>query len=57
MASGLEVRTKMLMMDGILAIQAGGSPRLIEQQLLTYLAPKERDALAAAKEASKKKAA
>ncbi len=56
-ASGLEVRTKMLMMDGILAIQAGGSPRLIEQQLLTYLAPKERDALAAAKDASKKKAA
>ncbi|NNN14253.1 MAG: motility protein A [Acidimicrobiaceae bacterium] len=56
-SSGLEVRTRLLMVDGIMAIQAGGSPRLIEQQLLTYLAPKEREVIMAAKEANKKKAA
>jgi chemotaxis protein MotA len=55
--SEIEVRTRLLIVDGILAIQSGSSPRLLEQQLMTYLAPKERDAIDAAKEASKKKAA
>ncbi len=55
--SDIEVRTRYLIVDGILAIQAGASPRLLEQQLLTYLAPKERAIVEAAREASKKKAA
>ncbi|MDA8196413.1 MAG: motility protein A [Actinomycetota bacterium] len=52
----LEVKGKQLVLDGILAIQGGLAPRIVEQQLLTYLAPKEREAIEAAK-ASKKKAA
>lgn len=55
--SDIEIRTKRLIVDGILAIQAGASPRLLEQQLLTYLAPKERAVLEAQRAASKKKAA
>lgn len=55
--SDIEVRTKYLIVDGILAIQSGSSPRLLEQQLLTYLAPKERQAIEASKPAAKKKAA
>ena len=54
--SDIEVRTKFLIVDGILAIQSGSSPRLLEQQLLTYLAPKEREAVEAAKEAAKEAA-
>lgn len=53
----LEVKAKQLTLDGILAIQEGSAPRIVEQQLLTYLAPKDREALEAAKAASKKKAA
>ena len=52
----LEVKGKQLVLDGILAIQGGLAPRIVEQQLLTYLAPKEREAIEAAK-AAKKKAA
>jgi chemotaxis protein MotA len=33
---------KQLIVDGALAIQSGSSPRLLEQQLLTYLPPAER---------------
>lgn len=40
--SELEVQNRLLIMDGILAIQAGDSPRMVEQQLLTYVAPRER---------------
>lgn len=35
---------KLLIVDGALAIQSGSSPRLLEQQLMTYLAPNEREA-------------
>lgn len=52
----LEVRAKQLMLDGIIAIQEGLAPRIVEQQLMTYLAPKDRDAVEASK-AAKKKAA
>ncbi|MGH9102656.1 MAG: flagellar motor protein [Acidimicrobiales bacterium] len=38
-----EARNRELVMDGILAIQAGSNPRMLEQQLLTYLAPKDRE--------------
>ncbi len=44
--SEVEVTTKRLIMDGILAIQSGSSPRRIEQKLLTYIAPAERDGVA-----------
>lgn len=40
--SEFEAQTRELVMDGILAIQAGSNPRMLEQQLLTYLAPAER---------------
>ncbi|HEV2368226.1 MAG TPA: flagellar motor protein [Acidimicrobiales bacterium] len=40
--SEIEVHNKLLILDGILAIQAGDSPRMVEQHLLTYVAPKDR---------------
>ena len=43
--SEIEAHHRELVIEGILAIQAGANPRVIEQKLLTYLAPKERDAL------------
>ena len=43
--SEIEVHHRELLLEGILSIQAGANPRVIEQKLLTYLAPKERDAL------------
>ncbi|ACU53116.1 MotA/TolQ/ExbB proton channel [Acidimicrobium ferrooxidans DSM 10331] len=50
---------RLLVIDGILAIQAGASPRLLEQQLLSFLAPTAREAHRTAKERAKpqKKAA
>jgi chemotaxis protein MotA len=44
---------KLLVVDGILAIQSGSSPRLLEQQLLTYLAPADRRGADANKSKSK----
>jgi chemotaxis protein MotA len=41
--SEIEVHHRELLLEGILSIQAGANPRVIEQKLLTYLAPKERD--------------
>jgi chemotaxis protein MotA len=43
--SDIESNHRELLLEGILAIQAGANPRVIEQKLLTYLAPKEREAL------------
>ena len=40
--SDIEVHHRELLLEGILSIQAGANPRVIEQKLLTYLAPKER---------------
>ena len=31
-----------MMIDGLLGIQAGQNPRIIEEMLTTYLAPKQR---------------
>jgi chemotaxis protein MotA len=42
--SEAEVQNRELVMHGILAIQAGSNPRMLEQQLLTHLAPKDREA-------------
>jgi chemotaxis protein MotA len=41
-ASQVETQNREIIMDGILAIQAGNSPRLLEQQLSAQLAPGER---------------
>ena len=43
--SEIEAHHRELVIEGILAIQAGANPRVIEQKLLTYLAPKEREGL------------
>ncbi len=44
-----EIANMQLMLDGILAIQAGASPRRIEAKLLTYVKPADREAIASAK--------
>ena len=50
--SDIEVHHRELLLEGILSIQAGANPRVIEQKLLTYLAPKEREALDKSKAAA-----
>lgn len=52
----LEARSRQLILDGIIAIQEGLAPRIVEQQLMTYIAPKDREAIESAK-TSRKKAA
>jgi chemotaxis protein MotA len=49
--SELEAQRMELILEGVLSIQAGGNPRVIEQKLLSFLAPKQREAVAKAKEA------
>ncbi len=41
-ASSLELTSKRLILDGILAIQAGSSPRMVQARLQCYIAPKDR---------------
>jgi len=48
-----ETQARLLVIDGILAIQAGASPRLLEQQLLSFLAPAVRKAHEAARQRAK----
>ena len=55
--SEVEVRRMELLLEGILAIQAGANPRVVEQRLLSYLSPKEQEAAKEAREAAKSKAA
>ncbi|MEM1334162.1 MAG: MotA/TolQ/ExbB proton channel family protein, partial [Actinomycetota bacterium] len=43
--SAEEVVTREMIMEGVLAIQRGQSPRVIEETLLTYLAPAEAEAV------------
>ncbi|HVM20458.1 MAG TPA: flagellar motor protein [Egibacteraceae bacterium] len=43
--SELEAHHMELLMEGILSIQAGANPRIIEQKLLSFLAPKQRKAI------------
>ena len=35
----MEMRTKEMIIEGVLAIQAGENPRIMGQKLLTYLDP------------------
>lgn len=41
-SSDVEVKGRRLILDGILAIQAGNSPRMVQAKLQSYLAPKDR---------------
>ncbi len=38
----MEIKIKNLQMKGILAIQSGVNPRIIEEELLSFLPPSER---------------
>jgi len=40
-----EVMTREMIVEGILAIQAGENPRLVEERLKVFLPPKTRDEL------------
>jgi chemotaxis protein MotA len=51
--SEIEVRRMELLLEGILAIQAGANPRVVEQRLLSYLSPSEQEAAKEAREAAK----
>lgn len=44
--SGEEASRREMMLEGILAIQSGVNPRIIEDKLKAYLTPKERDRIA-----------
>jgi chemotaxis protein MotA len=43
--SAKEVQSMELMVEGILAIQAGENPRIVEEKLKVFLAPKLRERL------------
>ena len=45
MLSQREVDERNLIVEGILAIQAGDNPRMVQQKLLSYVAPAEREAV------------
>ncbi len=51
-ASEQEAQGRRLVMDGILAIQAGNSPRMVQSKLLSYLPPKDRDEVRAPQKAA-----
>jgi chemotaxis protein MotA len=42
--SGQEVAMRTMVLEGILAIQAGDNPRIVAQKLLTFVAPADREA-------------
>lgn len=43
--SGWEVQMRNMTIQGILAIQKGDNPRMVAEKLLTYIPPKQRDAV------------
>ena len=45
--NNLEIRSKEMVIEGILGIQSGDHPRILAQRLLTYLDPKDRKVLEA----------
>jgi chemotaxis protein MotA len=49
--SELEAHHMELLLEGVLSIQAGANPRIIEQKLLSFLAPKQRKLLEASRAA------
>ncbi|AJD30185.1 motility protein A [Clostridium sporogenes] len=42
--SGVEATTREMVLEGVLAIQSGVNPRIMEEKLVTYLSPPERQA-------------
>ena len=40
--SAQELATKQLIMSGVLSVQSGDNPRMLEQKLHSFLSPKER---------------
>lgn len=48
--SGKEIQMKEVMVEGLLSIQAGENPRVIEEKLKSFLAPAERASFAEAQE-------
>lgn len=56
-ASAIEVRRMELILEGVLAIQAGSNPRVVEQRLLSYLSPEEQGLAKDSKETKSKAAA
>ena len=47
-----EVMNKTIIIAGVMAIQSGDNPRVVESKLLTFLPPSEREAIEAASEAA-----
>ena len=45
--NSMEMRTKEMIIEGVLAIQAGENPRIMAQKLLTFLDPVTRKAIEA----------
>ena len=41
----IEIMLKEVMIEGLLSIQAGENPRVIEEKLKSFLSPKQRDVL------------
>ena len=48
-----EIYTGEMIIDGVLAIQRGSNPRVVEDKLLTYLSPVEKKELANAADLTK----
>ena len=48
--SGEELNLKWMMVEGIMAIQSGDSPRIVEEKLKSYMTPAAREAMEAEKE-------
>lgn len=46
----IEIMLKEVMIEGLLSIQAGENPRVIEEKLKSFLSPKQRDVIGAASE-------
>lgn len=42
--SSIEISTREMVLEGVLAIQSGVNPRIVEEKLVTYLSPDERKA-------------
>ena len=42
--NAIEMMQKQVMIEGLLSIQAGENPRVIEEKLKSFLSPKDRDA-------------
>jgi chemotaxis protein MotA len=40
--NAIEIQAKEIMIEGLLSIQAGENPRVIEEKLKSFLAPKDR---------------